>query len=90
MEKGSEDGEEDPLADIGDNEEMVLDIAERCFYRIGQEIIERNTTVRKAFSGYIQIEKIEEETEEGSAAEFEIISPIGFLEGIKELGITEL
>jgi hypothetical protein len=42
----NEEGEEDE--EYIDEEEM-LDVAERCFYRIAQELINRNQSVRQAF-----------------------------------------
>ena len=61
----------------------MLDIAESCFVRIAEAIINAQQTVREAFGNYI----LREEFEEGQFVE--LLSPIGFLEGIKDLGITE-
>ncbi len=61
----------------------MLDVAEKCFIRIAEEIVKSNQTVRQAFANFI-----DEEVIEGQA--IELLSPIGFLEGIKELGITDL
>jgi hypothetical protein len=61
----------------------MLDVAEQCFVRIAQGIINRGMSVRQAFSNFIIKENIEGTT-------LELLSPIGFLEGIKELGIMDL
>lgn len=64
---------------------MMLDVAEKCFVKIAEGIIKNNSTVRQAFHQFI----ISEEMEDGEAP-IELLSPIGFLEGIKDLGITDL
>lgn len=61
----------------------MLDIAERCFMRIAEAILEAGVSVRQAFSPFIIREEFEGET-------LELLSPIGFLEGVKELGVTDL
>ncbi len=61
----------------------MLDIAEKCFVRIAQELVKKSVTVRQAFTNFIISEEIEGQS-------IELLSPIGFLEGIKELGITDL
>ena len=61
----------------------MLDVAEKCFYRIAQELINVNKNVRSAFHKYIIKEELE-------GMEFELLSPVGFLEGIKEMGIVDL
>ena len=61
----------------------MLDIAERCFVKIANAIIAKGQNVRTAFSNFI----IEEEVE---GTKLELLSPIGFLEGIKDLGLTDL
>lgn len=61
----------------------MLDVAERCFVRIAQAIISKGLTVRSAFSQFIITEEVEGTT-------LELLSPIGFLEGIKVLDITDL
>mmetsp|Transcript_47311 Transcript_47311/g.34600 ORF Transcript_47311/g.34600 Transcript_47311/m.34600 type:complete len:115 (+) Transcript_47311:2624-2968(+) len=74
-------GEEDEDEYI--DEEEMLDVAERCFYRIAQELINKNVNVKQAFSKHIITEDIEGMT-------LELLSPVGFLEGIKDLGIVDL
>lgn len=76
-----EEGQEDE-DDYIDEEEM-LDVAERCFVRIAQAIINKGQTVRASFTNFIIKEDIEGTT-------LELLSPIGFLEGIKDLGIVDL
>jgi hypothetical protein len=61
----------------------MLDIAEGCFVKIADAIIQKGISVRKAFSKFIIKEDLEGQI-------LELLSPIGFLEGIKDLGVTEL
>jgi hypothetical protein len=78
--KENKDEEDDD--DYIDEEEM-LDIAERCFVKIAEAILEAGLTVRQAFNPYIIREDFEGEA-------LELLSPIGFLEGVKELGVVDL
>ena len=66
------------------DEEEMLDIAEKCFMRIAEAIIQKGVTVRDAFKQ--QIIKDDSEQQE----EMELLSPIEFLEGVKALGIDNL
>ena len=61
----------------------MLDVAERCFVRIAEAILESGISVRQAFQPFIIREEFEGEA-------LELLSPIGFLEGVKELGLTDL
>ena len=70
------------------DEEQMLDVAEKCFMKIAEAIITQGVTVRQAFKPFIMAEQIE--TEEGQSEVIELLSPMAFLEGIKELGITDL
>ena len=68
-------------------EERMLDIAEQCFMRIADLLHIIQKTVRAVFLRYSQPENFKD----GSV--LELMSPRGFLEGIKDLGfddITEL
>ena len=60
----------------------MLDVAERCFVRIANAILESGLSVRQAFQPFIIREEFEGET-------LELLSPIGFLEGVKDLGVTD-
>lgn len=60
----------------------MLDIAERCFVRIAEAIISKHLTVKKAFASYIIREEVDD-------SYIDLLSPIGLLEGIKDLGITD-
>ena len=51
--------------------------------RIAEAILEANVSVRQAFQPFIIREEFEGEY-------LELLSPIGFLEGVKELGVTDL
>ena len=77
--QGREEDEEDYI-----DEEQMLDIAEQCFVKIAEAIIKRGLTVRQAFKGFV----VREELEEGQFVE--LLSPVGFLEGVKALGLTDL
>eukprot|EP00347_Sterkiella_histriomuscorum_P007882 403347201 len=81
-EEDNQDEEDDPNDEQLDEEQM-LDIAESCFVSIADAIIQSNKSVRESFKNYI----IKEEFDEGQF--IELLSPVGFLEGIKELGITD-
>ena len=61
----------------------MLDVAEKCFVKIAEGILAKGYSVRQTFKNYIIKEDLGEE-------EIELLSPIGFLEGIKELGIVDL
>jgi hypothetical protein len=61
----------------------MLDIAEKCFVKIAEGIIHKGISVRQAFNNFIIKEDLEGDI-------IELLSPIGFLEGIKELGIVDL
>ena len=51
----NKDGEDDDYID----EEEMLDVAEKCFVRIAQEIVKNNLTVRSAFQNFMESEEIE-------------------------------
>lgn len=62
----------------------MLDIAEHCFIRIAELMIEKGVSVRSLFAKYA----IPEQFPDGTV--IELLSPVGYLEGIKELGLIEL
>ena len=80
QESEKEQNEED--AEEIDEDEMI-DVAEKIFIRMSQALIENNVSVRRAFERHIQIAEI-------NGQPFELIAPMGFLEGIKELGLDDL
>jgi hypothetical protein len=82
QQKAAAAGKNEEDDDYIDEEEM-LDIAEKCFVRIAEAILENGVSVRHAFSPFIIREEFEGEA-------LELLSPIGFLEGVKELGVTDL
>lgn len=61
----------------------MIDVAEKIFIRIAEEIIAQKLTVRKVLQRNIFDAEIDGE-------QFELLSPMGLIEGIKELGITDL
>jgi len=80
-----DDGEEEKKdEDDYIDEEQMLDIAEQCFVRIAEAIIKNRLTVRKAFKDFVIREELEEDGQF-----IELLSPMGFLEGLKEMGITD-
>ena len=67
------------------DEEEMLDVAEHCFIRMAENLIERQRTARSIFTKY----SIPEQFPDGTV--LELLSPIGFLEGVKEAaGIEDL
>ncbi len=62
----------------------MLDIAEHCFIRMAEILIERTRSVRSIFTKY----SIPEQFPDGTI--LELMSPIAFLEGCKEAGMEEL
>lgn len=66
------------------DEDKMLDIAEKCFMRIAEAILAKDQTVRDAFRKHITKEASE------TGEEVELLSPLGFLECVKSLGITDL
>jgi hypothetical protein len=65
------------------DEDEMIDVAEKIFIRMSQALIENGVSVRSAFDRHIQIAEI-------NGQPFELIAPMGFLEGIKELGLDDL
>ena len=63
------------------DEDKMLDIAEKCFMRIAEAIIAHSTSVKDAFKKHIS-------KDEASGDDY--LSPQGFLEGVKSLGISDL
>jgi len=66
------------------DEEEMLDVAEHCFIRVAELMLEKNLSVRGIFTKY----SIPEQFQDGSI--IELLSPIAFLEGVKEIGLTDL
>jgi hypothetical protein len=60
----------------------MLDIAERCFTRIGEELLKKNLTIRSLFSSGIQAVTVDNET-------VEMITPTLFFDGMAKLGLDE-
>jgi hypothetical protein len=60
------------------DEEEMLDVAEHCFIRMAESLIERGRTARSIFTKYSMPEQFPDGTV------LELLSPIGFLEGVKE------
>ena len=66
------------------NEEEVIDVAEKIFIRIADELVKQGrSSIREVFKDHLYEAMMGEET-------FELLSPIGLLEGIKILGIDDL
>jgi hypothetical protein len=67
------------------DEEEMLDVAEHCFIKMAESLIDRGRTARSIFTKY----SIPEQFPDGTV--LELLSPIGFLEGVKEAaGIDDL
>lgn len=65
------------------DEEEMLDVAEHCFIRMAEALIERGRTARAVFSKFA----VPEQFPDGTV--LELLSPIGFLEGVKEAAGAE-
>jgi len=61
----------------------MIDVAEKIFVRIADEIIKKQITVRTVWNEYLYPAEIDGE-------EYELLSPEGLIEGIKNLGIDDL
>ena len=70
------------------DEEEGLTIAENCFAKIAEKMIEKQTTVKQHYSDFIQKEVLE--MDDGQEIELELMGPEGFLMGLQGLGIEEL
>lgn len=70
----------DPNADEIDEEEG-LTIAENCFAKIAEKMIQKGTTVKQHYQDQIQWEMLE--MEDGKEFEIELMSPEGFLVGLQ-------
>lgn len=65
-------------------EERMLDVAEQCFMRIADLLHLHEKTVKQVFLKYSQPEQFKD----GSV--LELISPRGFLEGVREVGFEDV
>ena len=66
------------------NEEQMLDIAEGCFIRMAELLLSKVKTIRSVFGKYSIPEIFPDRTV------LELLSPLSFLEGLKELGLDDL
>jgi dsDNA-binding SOS-regulon protein len=69
-------------ADAYIEEDEMLDIAEKCFMRIADAIISKEISVRDAFKKHITKE-VAQTAQGEDQEEIELITPMGFLEGVK-------
>jgi hypothetical protein len=77
------DDDPTPTQHFMDEEEM-LDIAEHCFIKIAESLIEKSKTARQIFTPF----SIPEQFPDGTI--LELMTPIAFLEGVKEAGLDNL
>lgn len=75
------ESDEDEDAEI--DEEEMIDVAEKIFVRMASQMFDMKVSVRSAFKDHIFPVEVNNET-------LELISPMGFLEGVKTLGIDDL
>lgn len=61
----------------------MIDVAEKIFIRIADEIIKNKVTVRLVWNQHIFHAEIDGQV-------YELISPEGLVDGIKDLGIEDL
>lgn len=66
------------------NEEQMLDVAEGCFIKMAELLLTKGKSIRAVFAKFAAPEMFPDRTV------LELLSPIGFLEGVKELGIADL
>ena len=66
------------------DEEQMLDIAEACFIRMAELMVQRGRTVRGIFTKYSVPEMFPDRTV------LELLNPISFLEGVREAGLEDL
>lgn len=64
------------------NDEEMIRIAETCLVRISDALNRQNISIQQLFSHNIMTETIEGQT-------IELLAPIHFIEGLKDLGITD-
>ena len=62
----------------------MLDIAESCFIKIAEMLIKQNRGIRTVFGKYAVPEMFPDRTI------LELLSPLSFLEGVKEIGLDDL
>ena len=66
------------------DEEQMLDVAEHCFIRLAELLLQQSKSARVIFTKY----SIPEQFPDGTI--LELMSPIAFLEGVKEVGMGQL
>ena len=66
----------------------MIEVAEGCFVRIGERLQASNTTVSRHWGEFVAKELVE--MSDGSREDLELLSPHGFLLGLKTLGLAEL
>ena len=78
-----QDGEEEENEEDIDEDE-VIDVAERVFFRIAEEVIKQErTSIRNLFADQIFETEVDGQP-------YELLTPEGLLDGIKALGINDL
>ena len=78
-----QDGEEEENEEDIDEDE-VIDVAERVFFRIAEEVIKQErTSIRNLFADQIFETEVD-------GHPYELLTPEGLLDGIKALGINDL
>jgi len=65
------------------NEEQMIEIAQRCFYAIAEQMAQKKMTVYSLYQDVVYKKKINGE-------DVELISPLDFLNGLRKLGIDDL
>lgn len=62
----------------------MIDVAEQVFIRIAEALVENGLSIREVFGEYLQVTEID------GQHVVECLQPLGLLEGIKSMGITDL
>lgn len=69
--------------EAGMNEDQMIEVAQRCFYTIAEQMAQKKLSVFSLYEDVIFKKKIDGE-------EVELISPLDFLNGLRKLGIDDL
>lgn len=78
-----DDNDQYPEQSIDIDEDHMIDVAEKIFIRIADEIIKQKVTVRQVLNQHIFLADID-------GQQYELLSPEGLIDSITDLGIQDL
>ena len=61
----------------------MIDVAEKIFVRIAEEMVNKKVSVRQVLQPYISLAEIDNEP-------YELLAPEGLIEAMQDLGINDL